>query len=102
MSHPIELSQDAREALDRYLVAREQATYYMDAAAEARAVIEAELGESHDAGTVDGRPVVTWRPVKSTRLDTATIKRELPDVYALYSKTTEARRFTPVNGKDQP
>lgn len=100
MSHPIELSEVARAAYDRMVVAREQVAYFREIEDAARAVIEAELGEGHDAGTVDGVEVVTRKPVKSTRLDTATVKRELPDVYALYSKTAESRRFVVVTAKD--
>lgn len=37
---------------------------------------------------------VTYKPVTSTRIDTAALKKELPDVAARYSKTTICRRFT--------
>ncbi|MDR1688540.1 MAG: hypothetical protein LBS21_08015 [Clostridiales bacterium] len=37
---------------------------------------------------------IRWTPVSSTRLDSTAIKKELPDVYARYSKTTESRRFS--------
>lgn len=37
---------------------------------------------------------VTWKPVTTTRLDTAALKKDLPDVAARYSKTTTTRRFT--------
>ncbi|MCM1168251.1 MAG: hypothetical protein NC299_18395 [Lachnospiraceae bacterium] len=36
---------------------------------------------------------VTWKPVSSSRIDTTALKRELPDVAARYTKTTESRRF---------
>lgn len=37
---------------------------------------------------------VTYKAVTSTRIDTAALKKELPDVAARYSKTTTCRRFT--------
>ncbi|MDR1689544.1 MAG: hypothetical protein LBS21_13185 [Clostridiales bacterium] len=37
---------------------------------------------------------IRWTPVSSTRLDSTAIKKELPEVYARYSKTTETRRFS--------
>ena len=36
---------------------------------------------------------VTWKPVTSTRLDTAALKKALPDVAQRFAKTTTARRF---------
>ena len=36
---------------------------------------------------------VTWKPVASTRLDTAALKKALPDVAQRFTKTTTARRF---------
>lgn len=37
---------------------------------------------------------VTWKPVSTSRIDTTTLKKELPEVAAKYTKTTESRRFT--------
>ncbi|MDR0326577.1 MAG: hypothetical protein LBI19_10865 [Oscillospiraceae bacterium] len=36
---------------------------------------------------------IKWTVYTSQRVDTATLKKELPDVAARYTKTTEARRF---------
>ena len=36
---------------------------------------------------------VTWNTVQSSRLDTAAIKRECPDLAARYTKATVTRRF---------
>lgn len=36
---------------------------------------------------------VTWKPVTSTRLDTAALKKALPDVAQRFTKATTARRF---------
>ena len=40
-----------------------------------------------------GEYMVTWRPVKSSRLDTAALRKALPDLAAQYTKTTTTRRF---------
>ena len=37
---------------------------------------------------------VRWTTVKSSRLDSKTLKVEQPELYARYTKTTEPRRFT--------
>ncbi|MBS5479625.1 MAG: hypothetical protein KHX46_00650 [Clostridiales bacterium] len=37
---------------------------------------------------------VRWTTVKSSRLDSKTLKVEQPELYARYTKTTETRRFT--------
>ena len=36
----------------------------------------------------------TYKAVTSSRVDTAAIKRDMPEVAARYTKTTTARRFT--------
>ena len=36
---------------------------------------------------------VTWKEVKSTRLDTTALKKALPEIAAQYTKTTSTRRF---------
>lgn len=47
---------------------------------------EATKGES-------GRFKVTWKQSTSNRLDTATLKREMPEVYNKYCNQTTSRRF---------
>ena len=36
----------------------------------------------------------TYKAVTSNRIDTASLKKDLPDIAAQYTKTTEAKRFT--------
>ncbi|MFT4202165.1 hypothetical protein [Gordonia sp. (in: high G+C Gram-positive bacteria)] len=93
MTNPIELSDEGENALNKLRNARSMLAYWKDVEAEARAVIEAELGDGHDAGTVNGQEVVTWQTVKSNRLDARALKEAQPVVYELYSKPTETRRF---------
>lgn len=36
---------------------------------------------------------ITWKAIVSSRIDTSAIKRELPEIAARYTKTSETRRF---------
>lgn len=36
---------------------------------------------------------ITWKAVTASRLDTATLKKALPDVVERFTKTTTSRRF---------
>ena len=65
-----------------------------DEAEGLKATITAEM----DARQTDNLTVdvftVKWTAYTSSRVDTSAIKRELPDIAARYTKTTEARRFS--------
>ena len=37
---------------------------------------------------------ITWRTVTSSRIDTTALKKQLPDVAAIFTKETTTRRFT--------
>lgn len=37
---------------------------------------------------------ITWKPVVSSRLDTAALKKAQPDLYEMFQKVSETRRFT--------
>ena len=37
---------------------------------------------------------ISWRPITTERLDSKRLKEEKPDVYELYTKKSESRRFT--------
>ena len=39
---------------------------------------------------------VTWKAITSARLDTAALKKALPDVVERFTKTTTTRRFQVV------
>ena len=47
--------------------------------------LETLTGDEHKA---------TYKTVTSSRIDTTTLKQELPEVATAYTKTTETRRFT--------
>ena len=65
-----------------------------EAQAEAEALkdqIKAAIG---DAETVQaGEYKITWKPVKSSRIDTAALKKALPDVAQAFTRETTIRRF---------
>lgn len=48
----------------------------------------------NDETHTEGAAKATNSTVTSSRLDTTAIKKELPDVFAKYSKTTSYKRFT--------
>ena len=65
-----------------------------EAQAEAEAlkdVIKAAMGDSESIQA--GEYKITWKPVKSSRIDTAALKKALPDVAERFTKETTVRRF---------
>lgn len=67
---------------------------------EAAATVEAlkdQLKEKMTAAGVDTlvgtEHKATYRAVTSSRVDTTALKKDLPDIAARYTKTTETRRF---------
>ena len=65
-----------------------------EAQAEAEAIrdaIKAQMGDSEEL--LAGEYKITWRPVTSTRLDTAALKKYAPEVAQAFTKTTTTRRF---------
>lgn len=66
-----------------------------EAQAEAEAIkdaIKAAMGDSEAIQA--GEYKVTWKPVTSTRLDAAALRKALPDVAERFTRTTTVRRFT--------
>ena len=56
--------------------------------------IKAELTARGTSDLTAGAFRVRWTAYQSDRLDAAALKRELPELAARYTKTTQARRFT--------
>lgn len=51
--------------------------------------------EKHGVDTIAGTEhKATYKTVTSSRIDTAALKRDKPDIAAAYTKTTTAKRFT--------
>ncbi len=68
-----------------------------EAQAEAEAIKDAIKTAMGDSEAIQaGEYKVTWKPVTSTRLDTAALKKALPDVAELFTKETTVRRFSVV------
>ena len=66
-----------------------------EAQAEAEALkdaIKAAMGDSESIQA--GEYKITWKPVKSSRIDTAALKKALPGVAERFTQETTVRRFT--------
>lgn len=68
---------------------------------EAAAMVEALKDEIKQHMTAAGLDTLTglehkatYKTVASSRIDTAALKKELPQIAAQYTKTTETKRFT--------
>ena len=53
--------------------------------------IKAHMGDSEELRA--GEYKVTWKPVTSARIDTAALKKALPDVAQAFTRETTSRRF---------
>ena len=40
-----------------------------------------------------GEYKITWKPVESSRIDTAALKKAMPQIAEAFTKTTTTRRF---------
>ena len=54
--------------------------------------IKAAMGDSESIQV--GEYKITWKPVKSSRLDAAALRKALPDVAERFTRETTTRRFT--------
>ena len=66
-----------------------------EAQAQAEALkdaIKAAMGDSESIQA--GEYKITWKAVTSSRIDTAALKKALPDVAERFTKETTVRRFT--------
>ena len=65
-----------------------------EAQAEAESIkdaIKAAMGDSEAIQA--GEYKITWRPVKTVRIDTTALKKALPDVAQAFTRETTTRRF---------
>lgn len=65
-----------------------------EAQGEAEAIrdaIKAHMGPSDELHAGEYR--ITWKPVQTSRLDTAALRKAIPDVAAAFTRTTTTRRF---------
>lgn len=66
-----------------------------EAEAEAEAIkdaIKAYMGDSEELRA--GEYKITWKAVKSSRIDTTALRKALPDVAQAFTRQTSTRRFT--------
>ena len=64
-------------------------------AAEITAIEEEIKAAMGDQEQITAGPFkITWRPVTSRRLDSAALKKALPEIAARFTKTITTRRFT--------
>lgn len=71
-----------------------------EATAEAEALkdaIKAAMGDAEEVHA--GEYKITWKPVTAYRLDTAALKKALPDVAERFTKQSTTRRFVWRNRK---
>ena len=65
-----------------------------EAQAEAETIKDALKAAVGDADTVQaGEYKITWKAVKTARIDTTALKKALPDVAERFTKETTTRRF---------
>ena len=56
--------------------------------------IKAHMTEADTDTLTAGAFKVTWKAVTSTRIDTAALRKDLPEIWQEYGKTTTTRRFS--------
>lgn len=88
------------KAIAQYKAAQAAIKQWEEAKAKARADIEKAMGDA-EIGTIRGKAVASWPHIKSNRLDQTALKREQPEIHALYVKTAESRRFTLIEDESQ-
>ena len=65
-----------------------------EAQAEAETIKDAIKAAMVDSESMNaGEYKITWKSVTSSRIDTAALKKALPDLAQQFTKTTTARRF---------
>jgi putative phage-type endonuclease len=99
-----ELDGDAVDAARRYRAAHQRIktaeAEKEQAGNELRAALgDFEAGHEPDA-PLDSKPLVEWRTITQTQLDTKTLRLEQPDIAAKYDTTTHQRRLTVRDPKE--
>lgn len=61
---------------------------------EEAAAVKAKMAAAGVDILVGAEHKATYKAVTSSRVDTTALKKDMPDVAARYTKTTETRRFT--------
>ena len=61
-------------------------------AEEVKELLKAQMGDREELRAGEYR--ILWKNVASARIDTTALKRELPDVAAMFTRETVSRRFS--------
>lgn len=56
--------------------------------------IKAHMTEADTDTITAGQFKVTWKAVTSTRIDTAALRKDLPEIWSEYGRTSTTRRFS--------
>lgn len=88
----VELGDEGARLVSELKALREEASKLDKSIKRSENAVKALLG-NREAGLVDGVPVVTWREVESSRIDTTALRAAEPDLAARYLTTTATRRF---------
>lgn len=83
-----------RELTAKIKELREMQRMAEEAAALAEAIkdeLKAFMGDSEELCA--GEYKVTWKSVKSSRMDTAALRKAMPEIAAAFTKETTTRRF---------
>ncbi len=56
--------------------------------------LKADMAKNDLQEVQTGAYIVRYKDITSCRIDSAKIKKELPDIYNMYSKTTTCKRFS--------
>lgn len=73
---------------------RELQTLIEEAQAEAETIkdaIKAQMGDCEELRA--GEYKITWKSIESSRIDTAALKKAMPQIAEAFTKTTTTRRF---------
>ena len=90
----------ANEMISKIEALNEWEAVIEEAKAEAEAIrdsIKAEMLARDTEELEAGAYIVRWTSVLSTRFDTTRFKKELPDLYKIFTKQSASRRFTISN-----
>lgn len=88
----VELDDEGAELVAQLKALREVGKVNDQRIARTENALKARI-KTAEVATVNGQPVVTWREVESTRVDTRRLRDELPDVAAQYAIASSSRRF---------
>ena len=56
--------------------------------------IKAHMTEAETDTITAGQFKVTWKAITSTRIDTTALRKDLPEIWQEYGKTSTTRRFS--------